>query len=118
MANPKLRKYIYTCQLYLRGNGVEDEGKFDYEDENTRTLLYSLGGRQEFVKTTEVEYIWETRLEAVIDVAELDVKAAGFTTLWPGQPFIRTDLELSRKDTNGSWVWFATKVSALLAYRT
>lgn len=89
---------------------MEECGPFDDDDETT-SLVKSVGGGLEFVRTTLTDYIWETRIEDLVNVAEMNVASVNFKTLYPGEPYIRMDLELSRKKLGERWMkWQATKV--------
>ncbi|KAI1781790.1 hypothetical protein LXA43DRAFT_1105320 [Ganoderma leucocontextum] len=103
------KKFIYKCGVYLRGSNINDAGPLDRMQLGTKRTLRSLGGVQEFLLTTAYEYVWETRIEAVVNVAKLDPSKANFPTLFPGQPFTRVDLELYQVQLGMRWGWNATR---------
>ncbi|KAI1784744.1 hypothetical protein LXA43DRAFT_1101049 [Ganoderma leucocontextum] len=73
-ARAEEQDFVYNCRVYLHGHDIVDSelGHFDGEDEGTANRRASLGGKQEFVRTKTFAYVWETRVEDVVEVAKMD----------------------------------------------
>ncbi|KAI1788542.1 hypothetical protein LXA43DRAFT_1063523 [Ganoderma leucocontextum] len=108
--HPLHNKFIYKCRVYLHGHNITEAGPFNFQGKATAKLLSSVGGKQEYVKTMKtIAYVWETRIEDVVDVAKLSTASATFKTLYPGQPYTRTDLEVRQRQWGTVFMWYAAK---------
>ena len=105
-----LTQFLYKCRDYVRGIVLKNMVQVDRMDPATATLLHCLGGRDEYVRTKAHTYVWETRIEDLVNVSCLGLRKAAFRPLYPGQPYTRRDLRLETRQVGSTFVFGAVEV--------